>query len=333
LKTNSLALILIIVVSAILASLVGFYFVTGGSFFASTGTNNTTTVLDGVKIQNVAYCNIGGDSEQMDIYLPTSVSNGTLKAASTVIYVHGGGWVYGDKSDNWQGIFPMFLASNFVVVSINYFMPQTTVPPYGFPTNVEDVACAVRFLRANANQYHIDPQHIGLLGTSAGGNLASLEAVSALNGTFDSVGQYTSFSSQVEAVVDGFGPANLTDPIFSSESLLRDYGPAHYNLLEDVFANSSKNMIQASPADYVVSSKAPPFLIMQGENDTTVPMSQSVEFYNSLRAQGDNAQLVLVQNCGHDFAQINPNIPINPSLSTLLSDIVSFFKANLQGTT
>lgn len=206
-------------------------------------------MANAVEIHNVTYCVVGGIAEQMDIYLPTSVTNRTLNIAPTVVYVHGGGWVLGNKNSDWKGIFPMLLGSNFVVVSINYFMPSTSVPPYGFPMNVEDVACALRFLRSNASKYHIDPQHIGLLGDSAGGNLVSLEAVSAIN-AFDTQGQYTGYSSQVQAVVDGFGPANITDPPFFNEALLRDYGPAHYNILADVFANNQTLMAEASPADY-----------------------------------------------------------------------------------
>jgi acetyl esterase/lipase len=273
-------------------------------------------------IANVTYCSIGGYREKMDLYLPSNVvvARDSSVRDPVVVYVHGGGWVQGDKSNDWFEIFPMLLSNNFVVASINYFLAPSRPPPYGFPLNIEDVACAVRFLRADAATYHVDPSHVGLLGDSAGGNLVSLEALSALNGTFDNVGPYTGYSSRVQAVADEFGPSNLTAPAFYD---------LHAALLHHVF-DTKKNMIAASPVDYVSSKyAAPPFLIEQGENDTVVPMSQSIDLYDVLIGHGDQAQLILVQNAGHEFVPVNPHKALKPSLDQLLGDIVGFFNSTL----
>ncbi len=322
----------VIVISTLLIGLSTYFLVQKGE----NGTTNHTVSLSGSEeeIANITYCNIDGYSEEMNIYTPSAIlNNHSASEYPVVMYIHGGGWVYGTKDSNWKGIFPHLLQKGFIVASINYFMPSTpgSVPPFGYPLNVEDAACAVRFLHYSANEYHIDPNHIGLLGDSAGGNLVSLESLSAMNGTFDSIGQYTGYSSQVQAVVDAFGPANLTaQPFFGefNETFLMSYGPQHFDLFADVFGGSNTNMIDASPVNYV-TSQDPPFLILQGENDTLVPMSQSVNLYNDLLNHNDRPQLILVQNAGHEFAQVDPNIPINPNQSTISSDIANFFVSSL----
>lgn len=290
--------------------------------------NPTITYSYGKEIQNINYCNIDNYSEQMDIYLPENVFNNSNVLDPLVIYVHGGGWINGSKNQDWNGIFPMLLQNRFIVASINYFMPSSASVQYGFPLNVEDVACAVRYLRDNGMNYHIDSRHIGLLGDSAGGNLVSLEALSAMNGTFDNVGQYTGYSSQVQAVADAFGPANLTDPSFIDNYIIKSYTDHHLNLVKVVFGNNLTDLLRASPVNFV-KAHAPPFLIEQGENDTTVPQIQSIQLYNRLQSEGDQAQLILVKNCEHEFQSLDQGTPISPSLSELLSDIVTFFNSTL----
>jgi acetyl esterase/lipase len=284
------------------------------------------------ELSNVSYCNLSNINEKMDIYFPSILRTQNNLREPVVIFVHGGGWIAGDKTENDFGFFQKLLNNSFIVASINYFLPGTTVPPYGFPLNIEDVACAVRFLRANASQYHIDAQHIGLLGDSAGGNLVSLEALSSLNSTFDNVGQYTGYSSQVQAVADPYGPTNITDPPFLYNPIIRNYtteSGRNVNIFQVVFGNSIQNMIRASPVDYVTSTvPMPPFLIEQGRNDTTVPMSQSVELYNALKAHGGSVQLVLVDNAGHGFTPVGG--VITPPIRDVLDSVISFFNTTLR---
>src|SRR5258708_29883266 len=147
---------------------------------------------------------------------------------------------------------------------------------------IEDVKCAVRFLRAQAGTYHIDPKEIGVWGGSAGGHLVSLLGVTDQRAVFE-VGKYSDQTSRVQAVVDLFGPADLT--VFFSDAYLQQ-------LRESVFG--SFDLAKASPVTYITADD-PPFLIMQGDADKTVPFSQSQEFYNKLVAAGVSAKLIVVK--------------------------------------
>lgn len=288
-------------------------------------TTETTQTSNGItEIWNVTYCNIGGIPETLNVFLPAN----TLTNRPLVIYVHGGGWVYGNDLDNWRNTSSVLVGLGYVVASINYFMPSVNgSAPYGFPLNIEDVACAVRYMRASASEYAVDSSKIGLFGTSAGGNLVTLEALTALNGTFDHIGQYQSYSSKVKMVIDGFGPTNLTMSNFSYQ-LMTDYGREHFNLINSVFGDNTTLESQVSPINYVKPG-APPFLIIQGENDTVVPMSQSVELYNSLKAQGDSANIILVDNAGHGIVQVNNSIPTSPSIPQVLNELVQFVQQQM----
>ncbi len=177
---------------------------------------------------------------------------------------------------------------------------------------IEDVKCAMRSLRAHAADYHINPQEIGVWGGSAGGHLVSLLGTCDASAGFD-VGQYLDRSSRVQAVVDMFGPADLT--VAFSEAYLK--------LQEEVFG--SFDLARASPVSCVTPDD-PPFLILQGDADTTVPLSQSQELYDRLIASGVGAQLVVVRDGPHGL-----NSPYEyPSREDLTALIVQFFEEHLK---
>ncbi len=250
--------------------------------------------------RNVVY----SGSQTMDIYIPNATSTRPLPL---VIYVHGGGMTSGDKSN----INPIFLntlaSSGYAVASINYRL----APRDKYPAQIQDVKCAIRYLRSNAQMYGVNGSEIFAFGTSAGGQLVTLAALMGPNSTYD-VGPYLNESSGITAVVDMFGPTNLTEGGgYSSTGVLQ------------VFGSNTSNEVMASPS-YFVKADSPPIMIVQGINDTKVPDSQSIELYNKLTAAGDQTQLIQVQNMGHMFAQVGPE-PINPSLEQIAQDMASFF--------
>ena len=252
----------------------------------------------GTADRDVTYCN----SQTMDIYIPNSAVTHPLPVA---IFVHGGGLTSGDKSD----INPVFLnalaSAGYAVASVNYRL----APQYKFPAQIEDLKCAIRYLRANAQAYDINASAIFLFGTSAGGELSAIAALTGSHSEFD-VGPYLNESSSVTAAVDMFGPANLTS--FAS-----------YSDPQKVFGGNQNNLVLASPTHFVTAN-SPPILIIQGVNDTTVPQSQSIQLYDELTAAGDQTQLILVQNMGHMFVQVGsePDRPESCADCTRYSELL-----------
>jgi len=291
------------IVAILVISLYSAYTING--VFTSNAVTTTVQFTLGTAERNIEYCN----SQTLDLYIPTG-SSSTIRLLPLVIYVHGGGMASGDKTD----LNPVFLnalaATGYAVASINYRL----APQYKFPAQIEDVKCAIRYLRANAQTYGVNASEILAFGTSAGGQLVAIAALTGSSSLFD-VGAYANQSSSIKAAVDMFGPANVTSC-------------GCYSTPQEVFG-SQANVILASPTHYVAAN-APPLLIIQGMNDTTVSESQSVELYNQLRDVGDQTQLVLVQNMGHMFAQVGPQ-PIDPSLVQIAQEMVSFFGNYTQG--
>lgn len=278
----------------------------------------------GTAHRDVDYCNTGqggllpqgllAGSQTLDLYLPNATATGPLPLA---IYVHGGSMTGGDKA-NLNPVFLNALASaGYAVASVNYRL----APQFKFPTQIEDVKCAIRYLRNHAPAYGLDGGKFFAFGTSVGGQLVALAALTGSHSGFD-VGPYGTASSSVTAVADIFGPANLTEAAS---------GYSRSGILE-VFGNNSSrsDLVRASPTHYVTGS-APPILIIQGVNDAKVLESQATELYNDLRAAGDQTQLVLVQHMGHMFAQVGPK-PIDPSLGQIAQDLVTFFDRYTKGT-
>jgi acetyl esterase/lipase len=273
----------------------------------------------GVRLENgeydLTYCITSDGLElKMDIFPPEDQDN----PAPLVIYVHGGGWTQGDKSEGIGLIFARRLVdAGYTFVSINYRL----APKYQFPAHIEDVRCAVRHLRAEAAQYNIDPERIGAIGGSAGGHLVAL--LGLVNDPPDwqperYLESYDDQSSRVAAVVDMFGPTGLSDQLQLSDSE-RANG-------EIVFGAAGINdpvLTLYSPLTYV-SVGDPPFLIIHGQEDDLVPPQQSKMLYQALEADGIPTELVWVANAGHGLSRTGGGQP-DPSLPKLQRIVLDFF--------
>jgi acetyl esterase/lipase len=290
-----------------------------GSAAAGAGNPSQRNVLGKVD-RDVTYCTVGGVDLKMDIYYPRGGTAGTPQRAAAaqtptpvVMQVHGGGWTEGEKSDGQAAlVVPPLVSHGYLVASVDYRL----APQYEFPAQIEDVKCAVRFLKANAAKYNIDPNRFGVIGDSAGGHLVSLLGLTDKSAGWD-VGQYLDQSSSVRVVVDLFGPADLNAPEYrtATADFARVFGTA-----PDAFA-------KASPVTYVTPN-APPFLILQGDQDDLVPLSQSQELADQLTAAGASAQLVVVKNAGHGLAPTG-KAKISPSLQELSSTVADFLDRTL----
>ncbi|MFQ5399429.1 MAG: alpha/beta hydrolase fold domain-containing protein [Anaerolineae bacterium] len=261
--------------------------------------------------KDVTYCTMDGVELKMDLYFPTHAES----PFPATVYVHGGGWVSGDKTSG-VGVRDIRELTNrgYLVVSLDYRL----APQYKFPAQIEDVKCAIRQLRAHAAAYGLDPDRIGVWGGSAGGHLVSLLGVTDENAGWD-VGQYLDQSSRVQAVVDMFGPADLS--LFQEDS---------NNLMKRAFGAETRMdaiIAAASPVTYVTSDDSP-FLILHGTEDGVVSLEQSEVLYDALTTAGVPVELVIVENAGHGFIPVNG--AINPNRQEITRMIADFFDQYLK---
>lgn len=258
--------------------------------------------------RDVTYCSPGGNAQKMDLHIPD-----TGKKYPLLVYVHGGGWYAGSKESAVATDYISEVARlGYVVASINYRL----VPDHTFPAQVEDTKCAIRFLRAHAADYKIDSTHVGILGESAGGYLAAFVGTTGDSKTFKT-GEYTEQSDTVQAVVDLFGPTTFvnTSARASSAALARNF-------------LGSANPATASATTYA-SKNDPPFLIIHGDADTTVPLDQSQSLQSKLLQTGAKAELIVVQNAGHGLI-VHGNQPLSPNLGSVRGSITVFLATHLK---
>jgi acetyl esterase/lipase len=250
----------------------------------------------------------------MDIYYPLKSSK---KPALALLYVHGGGWRNGDKTQGGAEQIHELISRGFLVAAVNYrlFYTDAQGSHNKFPAMIEDVKCAVRYLRAHATELHIDPQRFGAWGWSAGGHLVSLLGTSD-DSDFLS-GEHQRESARIQAVVDMYGPADLaaTDYCVTPRC-------------QEIFNQDEADRRRASPITYVTSND-PPFLIIQGDKDTLVPLGQSREFFQKLQANGVPAKLVIVKNAEHMLKPNPPGSQIDPSQRDVIRMVTEFFDQHL----
>jgi len=229
-------------------------------------------------VKDLEYVEYGHERHRLDLYLPAAND----RPAPLIVWVHGGGWAGGSKAGT-PAI--RMVRSGFAVASINYRLSQHAI----FPAQIHDCKAAIRWLRAHASEYRLDPAHIGVWGSSAGGHLVALMGTS--NGIADLEGQLGNpeQSSDVQAVVDWFGPTDFFT-VGSKETRTRLLGGDPQTIPEQAR--------RASPIHYV-SKDDPPFLVMHGDADTTVPIAQSETFTNALKGAGVDATFVNVVGGGH----------------------------------
>ncbi|MFC2002135.1 alpha/beta hydrolase fold domain-containing protein [Chloroflexota bacterium] len=246
----------------------------------------------------------------MDIYTPEIPIASPIPA---IIFIHGGGWDSGDKGDKFCVIkFSYLAAHGLFVASINYRL--SGVAP--FPAAVEDSKCAVRWLRANADKYNVDPQRIGVAGYSAGGHLAYMVGLVDETAGLEGNGGWEEFSSRVQAVCSYYGPSAFT----------RDR-PSHVLFLGGHLDEMPEIYKAASPINYVTKDD-PPLLLIHGELDETVPYGDSERMYQAYQLAGIEAELIKVSYAGHIFRQLTDS-PISPSRDEIEQIRLDFFIKHL----
>jgi acetyl esterase/lipase len=243
--------------------------------------------------------------EKLDLYVPNGVKAGSK--APAVVWVHGGGWMRGDKAEtSAKEICTTLANAGYVVASINY-----RIGAGSWPTNLRDAKNAVRFLRSKASDYGIDPDRIAIGGGSAGAHLAMMVAFTAGRVEFDPpryVEQpYDGVSSAVSCVLNLSGPTALA----TREAVDADGKPTGKrrqpaNSMEAFGATVSYSggtvefFVAASPVTYV-KAKSPPVLILQGNRDSEVDPNQPKTLAAVLTQHHVPFEMKIIDGAGHGF--------------------------------
>jgi acetyl esterase/lipase len=202
------------------------------------------------RIPDIAYCTGSGHPLLMDIFMPV---HPVSKPTPGVLWLHGGGWERGAKNGNSGAL--LLAAGGFVTASIDYRLSGEAP----FPAALEDCNCAIRYLRANAARYSLDPDRLGVAGASAGGNLALLVGLTADNSAFEGKGGWPTTSSRVSAVSSYYGPADFVTGQSAFPSTTGQKAVAKY--VGATFAENPEAYRRASPITYVHPG-APPILLI-----------------------------------------------------------------------
>ena len=262
-------------------------------------------------VSDIKYCETSGSTVLMDVYIPRSVRE---TSAPAILHVHGGGWHEGSRKDYVEmRMAYALMRSGYVVASIDYRL----APKFPFPAQIEDVKCAVRFLRTNAQRYHINPDKIGAIGPSAGGHLVTLLGVTDRTADLEGPGGDSKQSSRVQAVADFYGVNDLT--VGSNKPIL-------VKLRQNTFP-TEELWKKASPVNYVTPDD-PPFLIVHGSEDEIVPLGQSTLLMERLKAAKIPVELVIVKNGNHILAPVHG--AISPGLDVVSRKVIEFFDRTLK---
>lgn len=251
----------------------------------------------GVKVErNIPYVENGHRNQVLDLFLPEQPSE---KPLPLMIWIHGGAWMAGSQANP-----PVLylLKEGFAVASIQYRFAQDAI----WPAQSYDCKAAIRFLRANAGKYHFDPDHFGVGGDSAGGHLAAFVGTSGDVKEMEGNLGHANVSSRVQAVVDWFGPTDVTLMAKQSgpRSMIQHDAPdsPESRLLGGPVQEKRDLARTANPLTYV-DKDDPPFLIMHGDNDRLVPLGQSVILAKALIDAGVEVTMKTIPGAGHEGPQ------------------------------
>ncbi|HET6579026.1 MAG TPA: Ig-like domain-containing protein [Gemmatimonadales bacterium] len=291
----------------------------GGATISATADGHTGSAQLAVSygegvLNGLTYCTIDGVADLMDVYVPSAAKPRPLPVA---VHVHGGGWNSGQRSRGFwfDAIANTLLDRGYLVVSLDYRF----APTYKYPSQIQDVACAIRHLRAKASRYGLDPDRIGTWGASAGAQLVALLGTMDGGSGIPDAGGFPGQSSRVQTVV---GMSTITD--FTSIDELRDNYRREFPTWPDP---DSPELIQASPVTHV-SSDDPPFFFIVGDADTLVLPAQSARMDSLLRAEGVESSVLHVANANHG---LEPETgPIEPDSATIITRMANFLDRHLR---
>jgi acetyl esterase/lipase len=237
--------------------------------------------------KDVVYGKAGDVELKLDLAVPQS-GDGPFPL---LVFIHGGGWAGGSKIQ-YDGAIAEWAKRGYVAATVEYRF----APKYKFPAQVEDVKCAVRYLRSRAKELKINPEKVGACGDSAGGHLSLMLGLMDSKDGLEGESGHADQSSKVQAVVNYYGPTDFT--------VSGTFSPLVVGLVTNFLGTGDRaapECAQASPITYV-NKGDPPVLTFQGTKDPLVPEDQAKRLHEALKKAGIDEHLEIIQNGGHGFA-------------------------------
>lgn len=245
-------------------------------------------------------------AELADLYRPADDS----VRHPAVVIIHGGGWTGGKRDAAREINIGTTLAEHgYVCLSIDYLLADPNSDRLCWPQNLHDCKTAVRWLRANADRLSIDADHIGAIGGSAGGHLTAMLAVTGPECGLDPAGPYGEHSCRIQCAVDLYGPIDLLS--WKDVAALKKTRAEAPDLYKQFTV-----LTHLDPTD-------PPFLILHGTADTTVPVEQSTLFAEALKKHGIEHDLMIIDGAPHTFH-------LQPKQKDLRPTVLQFFDRHLK---
>jgi acetyl esterase/lipase len=246
----------------------------------------------------------GSDAQQsMDVYLPAGRTSTDTKV---IIFIHGGSWSGGDKTDFNEAITAIRpQLTDYAVFNINYRLANSI---NRHPAQMQDIQSAIDYINSKAGEYNINTSKIGLIGASAGSHLALLQAYK-----FNT-------SGKIKAVVDLFGPTNLTT-LYNNHPIPQASQPVLVNFLGATPATNATLYFETSPINYV-TAQSPPTLILHGDADYIVPVDQSYTLQAKLQANNVKNDMKVYAGQGHGW--------VGADLNDTYTRAINFIKENVR---
>ena len=315
-RKNLVRVLLGLLLVVVIGGAAGWYF----GFFGSTPANLSVTPT----YPDVAYTPTAG-TQKLNLYLPAG--DGPFPV---VVNIHGGGFKFGDRSMVSAILGQALLDNGYAIASVDYRLSGAAT----FPAAVQDVKAAVRFLRANAAQYQLNPDQIVAYGFSAGGNLASMLGTTGDVAEFDdpALGN-EGVSSRVQAVVDWFGPTDfgqMDEQAKAQGCGTSDQTHSTATSFESLYlgatvAEAPELVQQANPISYITPDD-PPFLLQKGDQDCTVPVGQSQLLADALQAAGLDVRYDLLTGVGHGDSGSTPVFESAENVQVVLAFLAAKLK-------
>lgn len=255
-----------------------------------------TGLLDAGEVEvkeNVVYGKGGDVDLQLDLAQPEG--DGPFPA---IVYIHGGGWQGGNRK-GYRDDIEEAAKRGYVAATVTYRLVHTKQPENErtiFPSQINDVKCAVRFLRANAAKFHIDPNRIGATGASAGGHLSLILGTTDTSQMLEGDGGNADVSSRVQAVVNYYGPTDFHHWMTTTEKAV----PIAEAFLGGSVAKRPETYTLVSPISHL-SKDDPPMLSIHGTADPIVPFDQATRFDEKAKQIGVAHTLLGIDGAGHGF--------------------------------